>query len=749
MKKIIFLLTAVLFIVQGANAQKAIQLEDIFLNGTFNAKSVPGFNFMNDGKHYTRLEGNKIQQYDLTTGNLVQTIFDAATVANVAGFKGQIQSYTFSNDEQKILISSEIERIYRRSTKEFSFVYDRQSKQLTALFPNGKQSLATFNPQADKVAFVFENNLYIRDLNTEETTQVTKDGKHNYIINGEMDWVYEEEFALTTGFHWSPDGQRIGFYRFDESEVKQFTMTLYHDELYPEYETFKYPKVGEKNSIVTIHVYDLASGKTTKMDTGTESDIYIPRIRWMGDPRQLCIFRMNRHQNKLELLLADAEIGTTNVFFTEEEKAYVEESLLDDITFLKDGNRFVFTSERDGWKHIYLGYLDGKKPLQLTKGNWEVSTLYGVDEARGTIFYQAAEKSPLERQVYAIDLEGNNKKALADAKGWNSAQFSSTYDYYVITHSTVNTPSTYAVFDRAGKQIRVIEDNSLLQKTMKEYQVNNVDFFKFKTTEKVELNGWMIKPQNFQENRRYPVLMFVYGGPGSQQVTDAWKGTNYWFFQMLAKDGYVVACVDNRGTGGRGEEFKKITYLQLGKYETIDQIEAANWLGQQKFIDPNRIGIYGWSYGGYMSALSILKGNDTFAAAVVGAPVTNWKWYDTIYTERYMRTEQENQSGYKENSPVYFTDRLKGKMLLVHGLGDDNVHFQHTAEMANSLIKSGKQFDTYFYPNQAHGFSSGARLHFHQKMKQFLDENLKGSDVQLKPTKAKRMDLIEDKNQKQ
>lgn len=733
MKKIVFFISALFLITNTTLAQKPITLEDIWQKGTFAAKSAPGFNFMNDGRHYTLQEGSKIQQYDLTTGKIVQTILDAATLANTAGFNGELQDYALSADEQKMLISSELEPLYRHSFKGRFFVYDRTSKNLKPLSEKGKISLAFFNPQGTKVAFVFENNLYVKDLASNQTTQVTMDGKINAIINGGMDWVYEEEFALTQGYEWSPDGQKLAFYRFDESAVKEFTMTMFYNELYPEYETFKYPKVGEKNSVVTIQIYDLNTGKTVQAQTGAETDIYIPRMRWTTNPNQLCIFRMNRLQNQLELLLTNATSGTTQVFFTEKNKYYIEESGLDQVQFLADGKSFLFTSERDGWRHLYLGTFDGKTQ-QLTRGNWEVSEVYGLDEKNRTVYYQAAEKSPMERQVYAIGLDGKGKKALADAKGWNAARFSSTFDYYVLTHSTVNTPPTYTVYDRAGKQIRTVESNRALASKMTEYKLGNAEFFSFKTKDKVDLNGWLIKPLNFKPNRKYPVLMFVYGGPGSQQVVDRFSGGNYFWFQMLAQQDFVVACVDNRGTGGRGEEFKKMTYLQLGKYETMDQIEAARYLGAQPYVDRNRIGIFGWSYGGYMSSLCILKGSDVFNSAIAVAPVTNWKWYDSIYTERYMQTEKENAKGYEDNSPVNFTDRLKGNYLLVHGMGDDNVHFQHTAEMANALIKSNKQFDTYFYPNRNHGISGGnTRLHLYNKMTRFLEEHLKIADAPQQP----------------
>lgn len=750
MKNITFFIATLLFLTSTAFAQKPITLEDVWQKGTFSAKSAPGFNFMNDGKHYTLQEGSKIQQYDLTTGNLVETILDASTLANTAGFNGEMQGYDLSADEQQLLLSAELEPLYRHSFKGDFFVYDRQSKTLKPVFEGGKISLAILNPQGTKVAFVFENNLYIKDLANDKTTQVTTDGKINSIINGGMDWVYEEEFALTQGYQWAPDGQRLAFYRFDESAVKEFTLQMYNNELYPENVPFKYPKVGETNSTVTVHIYDLNSGKTIKTDANPEADQYIPRIYWTTNPKQLCILRMNRLQNQLDFLLTDAETGATKKIFTETSKWYVDEAILDNVTFLKDGKSFLMTSERDGWRHVYLHDMNGKQIRQLTKGNWEVSTLYGVDEKRGLVYFQSTEKSPMERQVYAMSLDGKNKKTLAATPGTNLANFSSTYDYFVLTHSDINTPPTYTVYNLSGKQVRVVEDNKALKSKISEFRVTNAEFFKFKTSENVELNGWMIKPTGFKENRRYPVLMFVYGGPGDQKVIDRYTGGNYWWFEMLAQQGYVVACVDNRGTGGRGEEFKKMTYLQLGKYETVDQIEAAKYLGNLPYVDKQRIGIFGWSYGGYMSSLCILKGNDIFNAAIAVAPVTNWKWYDSIYTERYMQTEKENAAGYRDNSPVNFADRLKGDYLLVHGLGDDNVHFQHTAEMANALIKANKQYDTYFYPNRNHSISGGnTRLHLYTKMTNFLNEKLKGPDVDLNPKKQPMPGVKFEENPKQ
>ena len=726
-------------------AQSEITLEGIWSDYNFISQSVPGFNFLKDGKHYTRLEDGKIQQYDFTTGALVATIFDPATVESTAGFDGQVDGYNFSEDESKVLVRTNTESIYRRSFKSYYFVYDRETQQLSAVYPEGKQGYATFNPQADKVAFVHDNNLYIHNLSKGKVKAVTEDGEHNKFIYGSTDWVYEEEFGFAKAFFWSPDGERLAYYRFDESEVAEFTMTNYRDGLYPEYETFKYPKVGENNSVVDVFIYDLGKGKAVPVELGNETDLYIPRIKWTQDPNELCVYRMNRHQNHLELLLADSRSGKTRLMLEEENEYYIAESVLDNLTFLKDGKRFIWTSEMDGWHHIYLYNMKGRKLEQITKGKWEVTTFYGVDEDAGRVYYQAAEQSPLERQVYSIGLDGNNKQVLAGASGWNEAQFSSTFDYFIITHASANTPATYIVYDKKGRRLRVVEDNKTLRQKQADYNTSTVEFFSFTTGDDVELNGWMIKPTDFKANREYPLFMTLYGGPGSQKVTDNWMGMNYWWYQMLADQGYIVACIDNRGTGARGEEFKKMTYLKLGHYEAIDQIEAAKYLGEQPYVDASRVGVFGWSYGGYLSSLCLFKGNDVFKTAIAVAPVTNWKWYDTIYTERYMRTYKENKDGYRDNSPVYFADRLKGDYLLIHGLGDDNVHFQHSAEMANALIAANKQFDTYFYPNRNHGIYGGnTRLHLYQKMTSFLAESLRPEEV--KVNKDKRVQRVESSN---
>jgi len=731
MKNFLLLLIAIVTLSTPLSAQSpALSLEQIWASGELFPKSVPGFNFLQDGRHYTRLENNRVNQYDLTSGALVAAILNPAAIEIAEGVELNIDSYTFSADERKLLLAVEEESVYRYSTLAHYYVYDRDAESLTTVFgaDKGKLQYAAFSPAGDKVAFAFQNDLYYQDLTGGEVTRITSDGEINAIINGTTDWVYEEELSFVKAFEWSPDGRRIAYYRFDESEVPEFTMTNYHDELYPEYVTFKYPKVGEQNAVVSIHLYDLASKKTSSVDVGDDPDQYIPRIKWTRDPQQLCVYRMNRHQNHLELLLTDAATGKTRRLFEEKNEYYIAEMVLDNLTFLEDGRHFIWTSEQDGWHHIYLYDMQGRLVRQLTEGEWEVDAFYGLDEERGEVYYQAAQPSALQRQVQAVSLDGKKHRTLAGQEGWNSAQFSSNFDYYVLTHSTANTPATYTVYDNAGKIVRVIEDNAGLRARQEALGMQNLEFFQFTTPQDVALNGWMIKPHDFDENKEYPVFMYLYGGPGSQQVTDSWRGHNYWWFQLLAQQGYLVACVDNRGTGGRGEAFKKATYLQLGHYETIDQVEAAKYLGSLPYADAGRIGIFGWSYGGYMSSLCLLKGNDVFKTAIAVAPVTSWKWYDTIYTERFMRTLAENPDGYQNNSPIYFADRLRGEYLLVHGMGDDNVHFQHTAEMVNALVNANKQFDTYFYPNRNHGIYGGyTRLHLYRKMTDFLDAKLKNA----------------------
>ncbi len=703
-----------------ATAQTPISVADIWQDYKFTTKSVPGFNFLQDGKHYVRLEDKQINSYDITTGKKAETLFDLSQVQSDVM---KVSGYSLSDDESQMLIRSRTESIYRRSAKSIYHVYQRGATEMTPLFPDEKVMYASFSPDGTKVAFVYDNNVYYRELSSGIITQVTHDGKMNHIINGSADWVYEEEFSMSKAFAWSPDSEKIAYYRFDESEVPEFTMTNYRDELYPEYVTFKYPKVGEKNSKVTIHIHSLTSGQTAEADPDTELTEYIPRIQWSSDPDLLCITTMNRHQNHLRLRLVDAGSGKAKEILEEKNEYYID--IHDNLTFLPSGKQFVWTSEQSGYNHIYLHTIGKDKVRQLTMGDWDVTEVYGVDEKNKKIYFQAADKSPLERHIYEISMKGGSMKALTPGTGTFSAQWSSTYDYWIKTHSSANRAPSYEVVQRDGKSVRGLEDNAEMTGIMETMNARPVEFFRVPGADGVELHAWRITPPDFDETQEYPVLMYVYGGPGSQTVKDSYMGMNYWWYQMLAQQGYVVVSVDNRGTGARGQEWKKMTYLQLGKYETQDQIAAAKHLATLPYVDGERVGIWGWSYGGYMSSLCLLKGADIFKMAMAVAPVTNWKWYDTIYTERYMRTPAENPDGYADNSPVYFADQLEGKYLLIHGMGDDNVHFQNAVEMSNALIKANKQYDTYYYPNRNHGIYGGnTRLHLFNKLTDFVKENL-------------------------
>ncbi|MBB4079114.1 dipeptidyl-peptidase-4 [Lewinella aquimaris] len=716
------LLLPLLFILSvGLSAQqKAITLEDIWADYTFNPDGVSGFNFLQDGRSYVRLEDNRVVTYDIATGNRERVILNADVLPTDSGFSGRMDDYTFSDDETKILLSSQTEQLFRRSSQSYFFVYDTETEQLTPVYSEGKHRLATLDPAGERVAFVVDNNVFIKNLADGKLTQVTEDGEANAIINGATDWVYEEEFGFSKALYWSPDGERLAYLKFDERRVPEFTYTNFKNGMYPEYVTFKYPKVGEANSTVSLHSYSVSSAQTTDLLTVNQENSgdwhYLPRVRWTENPDELTAQRMNRHQNKLELLLFDLHTGERRTLLTEENKYYVD--VHDNLTFVDDG--FIWSSEQDGFNQLYLYDMQGEKPQQLTSARYDVTEFYGVYDGR--LYFQAAGRDPMQREVYTKSLRGRDlPRPVAAEPGYNSAQFSNTYDYFVLSNSTINRPETVTVMDATGSPVRKIISNTELAERAAAYGYRPAEFFTFATEEGTELNGYMIKPASATTNKKHSLLMHVYGGPGSQQVVDNWRGQNMAWFQYLVQQGFVVAVVDNRGTGARGEEMKKRTYLTLGKEETEDQISAARYLGSLDYIDEKKIGIFGWSYGGFMALHGILQGNDVFAAAIAVAPVTNWKWYDTIYTERYMRTYAENQRGYDENSPINYADRLKGDLLLVHGMGDDNVHFQHTAEMANALIMNNKQFDTYFYPNRNHGIYGGpTRLHLYTKMTNFL-----------------------------
>jgi len=720
MKSILTALVA-FFIAHNLLAQdKMIQLEDIWASRTFSPEWVWGINSMNDGIHYSSLnygDGNVyVTEYSYETGDSVSTIVDSKDLDGIS-----FGDYSFSADEQKVLLPTETESIYRHSTRSKYYIYDRATKIAQELSAD-KQRLAKFSPDASKVAFVRENNIFVKDLRTGQETQVTTDGEMNKIINGATDWVYEEEFAFDNGFQWNASGTKIAYYRFNEEAVPEFSMDMF-SELYPSQYRFKYPKAGEANSTVEIFIYDLNSNNTVEADIEVEEEFYIPRIKWTKDENVLSVQRMNRHQNNLDFILVNANDGSAKTIFTETDEAYID--VTDNLTFLNDGKHFVWTSEKSGYNHIYLYNLKGKQVRKITKGDYDVTDFYGIEENTNTVYFASAERSAMHRDVYAVQINGKNKRTLTNRVGTNAATFSNSFKYFINQHSDANTPYYFSLFTAEGSEVRMLKDNASLNTNLSEFALSEKEFFNFNTTEDVNLNGWMMKPHDFDATKEYPVFMFLYGGPGSQQVTDAWGGSNYMWYQMLTQQGYIVACVDNRGTGARGAEFKKCTYQQLGKLETVDQIEANRYLAGLPYVDGSRIGIFGWSYGGYMSSLCLLKGADDFKMAIAVAPVTNWRYYDSIYTERYMRTPQENASGYDDNSPINHVEKLKGKYLLIHGSGDDNVHYQNTMEMTNALVNANKQFDLFIYPNKNHGIYGGyTRLHLFTKMTNFIKENL-------------------------
>ncbi len=732
MKKVIIFFTLFLaYFLTGAQQTEKITLEDIFVKGTFRAQSVSGLNSMNDGEHYTTLEnrGTKIIKYSYKTGEEVGVVFDITKIPNapISGF----MDYEFSDDETKILLTTDIKSIYRHSFTAQYYVWNSVTEEFASLSDKGAQQLATFSPDGDRVAFVRDNNLFIKNLKFGSESQVTTDGEKNKIINGAPDWVYEEEFGFNKAFWWSPDSKFLAYIRFDETEVPEFSMPMYAGaapelgeyKLYPGFETFKYPKAGEKNSDVVAMVYDIRSKTSIPLNMEGEKDFYIPRMSWSPDGNDLMVMRLNRRQNKMDMFYANPFTGDTRPLITEKNDRYVSEDFLDAFTWLDDG-RFVINSERNGWSHLYLYDKQGFEQAQITKGNFDVTDFYGYDAAKKVFYYQAAAESPLRREVYFVSLDGKKSGKLSTLEGTNRFVFSKNFKYYINYFSNSATPTLITLHENnKGSQIRVLQDNTVLKNTVKTYNVPQKEFFTFTTSEGVQLNGYMIKPANFDASKKYPVLMTQYSGPNSQSVSDSWSGVGW--EQFLAQEGFVIACVDPRGTAARGEDFRKITYMQLGKYESDDQVEAAKYLGALSFIDKNNIAIFGWSYGGFMVCLSMEKGGSVFKAGVSVAPVTSWRFYDSIYTERFMRTPQENPDGYDDNSPLSHAGDIKGRLMIIHGSADDNVHAQNTFEFTEKMVQAGVQFDMAVYTNRNHGIRGGnTTMHLYTKMTNFLKDQL-------------------------
>jgi dipeptidyl-peptidase-4 len=721
-KKLSFVFCIFLATLQGwsQGRDREITFDDLYKKGVFAEQGVSGLRSMNDGKHYTLSSGEMILKYSYSSGEFVEVLFSMDQLDRPA--PGSLSGYELTRNDDKILVAAERERIYRHSYLANYYVYDLKTRSSVFLSEKGKQQLGTFSPDGNKVAFVRENNLYVFDLETKTEQQLTFDGEHNKIINGAPDWVYEEEFGFSQGFEWSPDSKMIAYYRTDEARVRQFNMTTYGN-LYPDYYSYKYPKAGEQNSIVSIRVYHLLDGSDVEMKTGEETDKYIPRIKWTRRPGELSIMRLNRLQNKFDLLLADASTGRSKVILTEENEYFIKEASDDLVVYMDDQQHFIYRSEKSGFLHFYLYDMDGNEIGPITQGDWDVIDFLGLDEHRGYLYYTSYEESSVRSTVYRIRPDGTHKEKVSGKPGWNTAEFSKTFDYYIHTHSSASTPTLITLHNAKGKLISVLEDNANLKENAKLYGLPEKELFTITTRDGVELNAYMYKPKHFREDGEYPLMMYVYGGPESQDVQDKW-GTSVWHYLLLEK-GYLVVCVDNRGTDGKGEAFRKSTYMQLGKMEVQDQMEAARYLGSQPYIDAGRIGIWGSSYGGYMTSLCMTKGADVFKLGIAISSVTNWRYYDTVYTERFMRTPQENPDGYDLNSPINHADRLKGKFLLVHGMADDNVHFQNSVDFAEALIQAGKKFNMMFYPDQSHGiYKRGAGVHLRSLMTDFVFENL-------------------------
>ena len=724
MNKINAIILATLVSAGTAGAQtgdKSVSLKEI-TDGMFRQKTAVGeMRSLPDGEHYTAMnaERNMIVKYSYRTGKAVDTLFNATTARECEFTK--FDGYTISSTGHHILVWRETEPIYRRSYKAAVYDYDVRRNYVKPITDSKeKVMIPTFSPDGRMCAFVKDNNIWIRKFDFDTEVQVTKDGALNKILNGTTDWVYEEEFAVTNLMAWSPDSEYLAYVRMDETEVPEYSMQVYGDGLYPSYYNFKYPKAGQKNSTVSVKAYSVQTRDTKHLDVPMDEDGYIPRITFTRNASQLAVMTLNRHQNIFNMYYVNPKSGVSRLILREENECYVDSEWLSSIHFLSNG--FTYVSEQDGYAHIYLYSPTGVLQKQITKGNWDVTRLIGYDETTKNTYYESAEESPLRRAVYKIDAKGV-KTRLTPEEGTNSAAFSANYAYFVNRYSNANTPMKITVNEtKSRKVLRTLQDNAELRERLAQYRFGKKEFFTLTTKSGFELNAWMVKPANFDESKKYPVMMTQYSGPNSQQVLDSYS---FDWEQYLAANGIIVVCVDGRGTGARGEAFRKCTYLRMGEKESQDQVEAAQALGQYSYVDAGRMAIWGWSFGGYNTLMALSVGHGTFKVGIAVAPPTDWKYYDTVYTERYMRTPQENFDGYAATSPLKKVKDLEGKLLLIHGTADDNVHFMQSMEYAEALVQAGKQFDMHVYKDRNHGISGGnTRYHLYTKMSNYLFENL-------------------------
>lgn len=730
MKKILFTLILCMTV---WSSHAALTLKEI-TNGTYSAERLWGAKPLQDGESYARIspDGKRIVRHSFKTGSETGVLFDVETAKNKQ--LKRIDGYILSPDESRILIQTETEQIYRRSFKARYYIYSVSNKTLEPLSENGKQQMPLFSPDGHKIAFVRDNNLFlVKLLFNNSESQITKDGKFNEVLNGIPDWVYEEEFSTARSFDFSADGEMLAWIRYDESQVPLFSFPLYQGAApalqqyatYPGAYSYKYPVAGENNSKVSVHTFDIKSRVTRTMDVPLDADGYIPRIHFTADPNQLAVITLNRHQSRMDIYMVNPRSTVSKLVLREESDKYVCENAYTDLQFY--GNNFLMVSDRDGYKHLYWYTLGGKLVKQLTNGNYEVATYYGYNEKEGKFYYASREEGPIYKAVYSVDMKGRKKK-LSAQKGENDAIFSHSMKYFINVYSNATTPPVTALYTNEGKALKTLIDNADLKQRLIKAELGQKEFFSFTTSEGVKLNGWMIKPANFDASKKYPVIMYQYSGPASQQVNDSW-GMGFYggglYESYMAQQGFIFACIDGRGTGGRGAEFEKCTYLRLGDLESKDQVEGAIYLGSQPYVDKNNIAIWGWSFGGFNTLMSMSEGRPVFKAGVAVAAPSNWKYYDTVYTERYMRTPKENASGYAIN-PINRAKNLHGALLLMHGTADDNVHYRNATEYSEALVQADKQFDMQIYTNRNHSIYGGnTRYHLLSRMTNFFITHLK------------------------
>ncbi len=708
MKKILFsisILTSVAFFAQE------ITLDKIY-SGYYRGKGISGISSLKNGEEYAVIESGGITKYSYKT-----------TQKNGSIVEGRFQSYTFNDDESKILLLKDSKSIYRHSFLGKFDVKDLKSGKVMSLNNGNFVQEPTFSPDGNKVAFVSDNNLFYQDLNSGKITQISSDGKKNFILNGLADWVYEEEFGHAKLYEWTKNSDAIVFVKSNESEVPEMMIPIYGKQLYPSEMRFKYPKAGEKNSVVSAQLYRFDSSKTIALNLSNFKNYYIPDVYKTAKADEIILITSERLQNASDILKVNTKTGNITKLFTESDKRWID---TDNVTLeFLDDNSFIWGAERDGNRHLYWYNEDGKLKKQITKGKWEVTNYYGYNPKTKEVFIQTTQEGSINKVISKVNINSGKVTLLSEKTGTNSANFSHNYNYFIETSSSAAKPYTYVLKDGNGKTLKELQNN---EEQLKKLQADNMvtkEFFTIPNEAGDQMNAWIMKPKDFDPNKKYPLFMFQYSGPGSQQVTNSWDQGNGLWFNHLVQKGYIVACVDGRGTGYKGTEFKKVTYLNLGKYEIEDQIAAAKWFGKQSYINKDRIGIFGWSFGGYMASLALTKGADVFKTGIAVAPVTNWRYYDSVYTERFMRTPQENPAGYDDNSPTSYAELLKGKFLLIHGTADDNVHFQNSMEFAEALIQNKKQFEFMAYPDKNHGIAGGqTRAQLYQKMTDFLLNNL-------------------------